>query len=402
MHGQKGDTSRERHVRTTRPSYKPAMRRLFLQVHLWAGLIVGAVLSVVGVTGAMLVFLEPLTRSDYAHLAFPANQVPTPQWGAVDQWIAKSKAAYPDIEAVELIFAPGAAPVPAKVPVMVAPAHLQDGTEHHYLISINPVTNAPSGRAAIESSVTGLILFLHATLLVPVVGFDLVAWASVLMLISIGAGIYLWWPPAGKWRNAFLIKRGAKGRRLWLDVHNVTAVWLLLPLVTVILTGIYLSKAHWFDPTLDAVSGIRQPDFTTFSKPANTPGCRAATPGSALAAVLADHPGKIVRMIGLGEGGGAPIYIGLTTAGSDPRVLSTEVWVDQNCLSNRFARSGDDLSAAEWLKSQSRVFHADLGLGVVGAAMVFLTGIILPFLYVTGIVLWRKRVNGRKKRAQAT
>lgn len=64
------------------------------------------------------------------------------------------------------------------------------------------------------------------------------------MLVSLVTGLYLWWPRNRNWRVAFTLKRGARGRRRLLDLHNLFAVYLSVPLLIIALTGLYLSSRN--------------------------------------------------------------------------------------------------------------------------------------------------------------
>jgi uncharacterized iron-regulated membrane protein len=79
---------------------------------------------------------------------------------------------------------------------------------------------------------------------------DAIAWLAVAMLVSLLTGLYLWWPRNRNWRVAFTLKRGARGRRRLLDLHNLFAVYLYVPLLILAFTGLYFVKAQWIDPAV--------------------------------------------------------------------------------------------------------------------------------------------------------
>ena len=64
------------------------------------------------------------------------------------------------------------------------------------------------------------------------------------MLVSLVTGLYLWWPRNRNWRVAFTLKRGARGRRRLLDLHNLFAVYLYVPLFIIAFTGVYSSSRN--------------------------------------------------------------------------------------------------------------------------------------------------------------
>ena len=67
----------------------------------------------------------------------------------------------------------------------------------------------------------------------------------------------------------------------------------------------------------------------------------------------------------------------------------TEVWVHAQTGEIMIERPGEQLNLAEWVKSTLIPLHADLNLGLFGRVIVFLGGISLPLLFLSGFVLWR-------------
>jgi uncharacterized iron-regulated membrane protein len=85
-----------------------------------------------------------------------------------------------------------------------------------------------------------VIIRLHGNLLMGRAGRVYVGWLGLAMLALGISGLILWWPGRKRWRAAFLVKRGARGLRLYRDLHNAIGIWTLVVLMTVSFSGVYL------------------------------------------------------------------------------------------------------------------------------------------------------------------
>jgi uncharacterized iron-regulated membrane protein len=372
----------------------PRLRTIWLKVHLWFGLVVGLVLAIVGLSGAALVFAEPIVRAEHGDILFPNRPIAPPsEWAPIDTWVAKTKARYPELEQILVVAAPHAAPLPAAVPLVAGHLHHAEGApELHGAVAIDPATGDPLGMVVIEKTWWGWLINLHAALTVLPYGLFVTAFSGMFLLISVATGLYLWWPRNDRtWRQALTVKRGASGRRQLLDWHNVVAVWLLVPIVVATLSGVYLLRPMWFDWALRATSTLRVPEPADL-KPKAGAACEAT---QSLDRVLeigrAGQPDLKLRLLIIPEKAEAPYMLSLMPAGAPTRVAATELWIARDCAQVLFARPGGTLSMGETVKSWISPIHAEFALGIVGQILVALAGVSLPFLYVTGVWLWLKR-----------
>ena len=74
-----------------------------------------------------------------------------------------------------------------------------------------------------------------------VYGAEFFVFKPGLAMLALGiSGLILWWPGRKRWRAAFLVKRGARGLRLYRDLHNAIGIWTFVVLMTVSFSGVYL------------------------------------------------------------------------------------------------------------------------------------------------------------------
>ena len=116
-------------------------------------------------------------------------------------------------------------------------------------VTVNPNTGLPLGQFVYEDTYVSFITAFHSHFAavgrwLPW-GLTTLACLGVAMIVSMATGLYLWWPRNRNWYAAFTLKRGTQGRRRLLDLHNLFAVYLYVPLLVVALTGVDLTRPDW-------------------------------------------------------------------------------------------------------------------------------------------------------------
>src|SRR5207302_1046831 len=86
-----------------------------------------------------------------------------------------------------------------------------------------------------------VIVRLHGNLLMGRAGRVYVGWLGLAVLVLGISGLILWWPRRQRWRAAFLVKRGARGLRLYRDLHGAIGIWTFVVFITVSFSGVCLA-----------------------------------------------------------------------------------------------------------------------------------------------------------------
>ena len=381
------------------------LRQFWLWLHWALGLSIGFVLALVGLTGALLVFVEPLAKWENGDILFPENIPPfeiTPE--KVDVWL-HAAADDPNFSHLEVagIEYPNAGHIPGTVPILFAHKENDTGEETHVVAAIHPVTDEILGSFVVEESFWIKLVFFHISLLLPF-GGELVSWATLFGFFSLLSGVILWWPKKN-WKKAFTVSRSLKNRRDWLTWHNAAGVYLLAPMIVLLYTGLAVVKPHWVDPVWNIVYPIREytpmvapqdpgngGDRKEGGKPHGQNDPHEISVSQAVAVALQENPGLVVRTISPANEFQKDVhFIGLMPPDADPRSLHTEVWVNTHTAEIMMERPGETLNVAEWVKSRLIPLHADLNVGIIGQVLVVLSGLSLPFLFIFGFVLWRMK-----------
>lgn len=374
----------------------PSARKVWLNLHLWLGLTVGLVLGMIGLTGSLLVFSEPMLKMEFgrSHFAVDGPPVLSP---AVDQWIANVRRSYSDIDAIDYIVGPGSS-LSGETTVRMG---ARTASGKNVRVNVDPYSGLPLGKYVWEDTYTSYIYGLHGALTTSIswrgFGRGVVAWIGLAMIVSMATGLYLWWPRNYNWRMAFTFKRGARGRRRLIDLHNILAVYLYVPLFVLAFTGVYFVRPTWIDPAVSLVSVPRTPDPNALARSSRPGSCPAkTTSGQAVAVAQARFPSTKLGLLTIPRPSGEPYEVELLSPDSFGLAAATKVFVERECPNILTAIDGKTTVAAEAFQSATRALHHDLMLGRFGQALVFVSGLILPVSFATGLLLWLdKRKNWR-------
>lgn len=232
------------------PRRKQNIRKIFRLAHLYAGLLAGTILSVVGITGSLYVFEPELTAllekkvyhtakdrslfEDDISMASYIEKTTNRQIESI-QWPKRGRETY--------VF-----------------KFFDDDGWYFFDQSTGELF---SGRKGLGNDIFTFILDLHTSLTLGKTGQIITGTASLLFaFLMLTTGIFLWWPSnKGRKKSSFKIKWDAKSKRLNYDLHNVSGFYFFVPLFILGFTG----SAFYFDDEMQWLV-----DKITFSEPAGT------------------------------------------------------------------------------------------------------------------------------------
>ena len=162
-------------------------KRWFGKWHTYLGIIAGAILAFVGVTGSILVFQDEIDRALNRELF---EVVAHQRKLSFDELVPLIKKNNPKLKFDYVLAGKGDSPLEAY-------STLNFKTEEQ--VFINPYNGKVSGKRIISSSFIRVVMELHRTLLIPTIGKYIVGMASLCMLILTISGLRLWVPK--KWSS---------------------------------------------------------------------------------------------------------------------------------------------------------------------------------------------------------
>lgn len=381
-------------------------RQLWLSIHLYLGLFIGALLVILGLTGSIAVFwaeidewLNPelltVTVPEQKNLAQRA-----PVYQSLDEIIRVARqAAAPDSrittvygarnrEAVYAVYA--SQPSGAWQRIFVDPYRAQ-------------VTGVRSYGANewIPNYFMDVIFQLHFSLLLGMNGQTLMAVCALLLLVSLITGLIVWWPTSGQWRKALTIKRGAGPVRFNLDLHKTLSLYLFPVLGAVLLSGVFMNLNEPFVWVTQLFSpATRQPQHTLTSIPIT--GIPSIGAEHAWAIATEHYPdGKFGGMFMPGNAEG--VYI--VTQKHVPKLSA--FWSERQIVIDQYSGEILDVRAPDARRSAGETFlewqwplHSGQAFGWPGRILIFLCGLACPVIYATGVIRWlqKRRVKVRSPR----
>ncbi|WP_293765112.1 PepSY-associated TM helix domain-containing protein [uncultured Aquitalea sp.] len=401
---------------------KQPIRQTAVLIHRWAGLSMAFFLLIAGLTGSLLAWYDELERlsSPQLFLARPA----TPHQAALDpiQLQKTVQAAYPQaaVNALPLDTQPGRTLLFRLSPGPNGPALTDDQ------VFVDPYSGAIVGARKWGDPSQGLknlmpfIYRLHYSLALDEAGVWILGGAALLWSLDCFAGAYLTFPaPARKnaaaparpwlrrWAVSWLIRHGGGAYKLTFDVHRASSLWLWAMLFMLAWSSVSFNLPQVYRPVMNALFSLQaeQPAPTVATNPAHRPVLdwpAAQARGRALMAALArDKRFQVLSEYALYYDPISARYTYSVRSSLDVsrRWGSTQVSFDGDSgalshvwLPTEGAR-GDTLGS--WLAS---LHMAAIG-GAPYKAFIMLMGLAVATLSGTGVAIWWKKRQGRRKAA---
>ncbi len=132
-------------------------------------------------------------------------------------------------------------------------------------------------------------------------GMDMVGWLSVLFIVVLLTGFYVWyWPGVRRWATALVIKRGRGAFAFNMSIHKVIGFVVWVPLLVVAFTGMAFAFPNlnsWFENATPA-----KRDFFLWTPPddaisGEADGRERIDVDAALAAIEERYPERAVQSI---------------------------------------------------------------------------------------------------------
>lgn len=238
------------------------MKKIFAKIHLWLSLPLGIVLTIVCLSGAVLVFEGEITRALHPELyrvAAPADARPL----RPSQLAGRIGAQMPDsLHLVSLQLS-----ARSDEPCMAA--FRETGRRQ---LSVDPYTGNVNGWAE-SPAFFGTVRKLHRWLLDPPpskgeksVGKAIVGVSTLALVLILVSGLILWIPRSRKALRNRLKVSYSDGRRFWHDCHVTLGFYATLLLLVMALTGLTWSFG-WYRTAAYALFGGPQQTVAAQEKP---------------------------------------------------------------------------------------------------------------------------------------
>ncbi len=340
-------------------------------------MIAGAVLVLLGVTGAILAFEEPIDHALNPGLFYvQPRSAPIPVSGI----LATLKKTFPHKRVTMLML--------GKAPDLSTMA-LVKGVGSAY---VDPYTGRIMGTRN-NQYFTQTVHQLHIRLLLGNTGSSILGVASIVLVFLTLSGIYLWWP---------LKRVTVAGRKSWrrfnFDLHHAVGFYSSLFLLILAFTGVMVAFGEYTVPAMYKLTHSEPADVDTESAPVE--GARPISPDQALATATAALPGARLVSLMLPAGAEGSYRVGLHFPEDRTPGGRSQVYVDQFSGKVLSVENSRTAPAGARLVNLNRALHTgDIG-GLPTKILACLMSLAVVTQAYTGVAMWWKRSAPRKRAAQ--
>jgi uncharacterized iron-regulated membrane protein len=357
------------------------LRRAIFQIHLYTGLLIGALITLSGLTGSLLVFGQELDEALNPNLLCVS---PQGEPVSIQMVIDAVRQNYPthDLKRIKL------------------PQDIQSTYEvrlnfgERVKVYIDPYTNQILGSRTNDNSIKEFVYVLHAEMFAGEIGKTVIGISAILLLLLIITGVIVWWPGRKHLRRGLTIQRKASWKRINHDIHNVFGIFAMPLLLLSAITGVYLIFHAPFERVVAWLTG---------SSP------RLAPPR------VASHKGegflpldRIVKNADAALPEGKTTWVILPSSPTAAIIVRKKLPAEMHPVGRSFVHldpcTGEVLLVENALQAPpgTRMINTlyPLHTGVAGGfftrVLQFICGLVPAVLYVSGFIKWWNRIVVKK------
>jgi uncharacterized iron-regulated membrane protein len=367
---------------------------LWRTLHRWLGILLGAWFALVGLTGAVLVFEDPVDA--WLNPALLTTHRRGPQ--LPPELIVERAVDEHDLGRVERIRLPQAAGEVYRLTLRVSPSRRVGSQRIEAMF--DPVNGALLGTRKVEE--LGLaspyllktLYEFHRSVLLGTAGSNIVGIAGFLLLASAISGSVAAWPrKRAAWKRLVWVNPRASVTRIVFDVHRSFGAAVLALLLLSTLTGATLVYLNYVRELVSLFSEVAPFPVVPWR------GGAEAEPksfGDIVAAVHAAYPERAITEIHgpPRQTGGYLFY--LRAPGDEHRLGDTILWVHPVTAEILVERSDRTRTAGEAVMHWLFPLHSGTAFGRIGMIVMCATGLAPLLLVASGLWVWLRKRRGEK------
>jgi uncharacterized iron-regulated membrane protein len=387
-----------------------ARRKLWLQIHLYLGLFIGAVLVIISLSGSLIVFatqLDAWLNADIMHANVPPHEA---RFRPFEEIIASAQTVIPPNGRLA-----GRLSLPQQPSDVFEIDYNIPPSPDIYQVFVNPYSAEVLGQrlwgtfdscCSWHGPLMAMIYRFHDSFWLGSTGSILTGTTALLMLVSLISGIVLWWPSRGRLRVALTIKRRASKERFNYDLHKIFGIYAAVVLFILLFTGAYLSLQVPFPTQVKALVNVFSPlsEQTQLFESTPTASQMPIDIGQAVSIANQIFPEGVVTTVFLPVGDTGVFKI-LKHQGNKILFPSRQRTVIIDAYSGKVLYQTDQsrCTSGDIFDEWQLALHSGEAFGLTGQIIVLIAGLTPLVLYVTGIIRWlQKRKAHQLKTARQT
>lgn len=370
-------------------------RRVWLTLHLYLGLGLGALFALLGLTGSVLVFYLDVDAALNPRIRVAA---PVPAAPAPEAVLRRLQALHPERHGpwrIEM-------PLAADAPLMARYSNPVETAGRGFaplMLTLDPATLEATSQRFWGDYAVSWLYDLHYTLLLRQPGTTAVGIAGLAMLVSLLTGLWLWWPSRARLAAALrpVLRSGAL--RKTYDLHVLGGIYGLLVLAALAFTGSALALSEQTRWLVGGLSPLRAPLRPGAGLLAD--GAAAISLDEAARVARGRFPDAELRWVESPGAAGGPIVLRLWQPGEPGRRFPrTQVWVHPASGEILAVRNPRDNSGGDTFMAWLHPLHNGEALGLAGRWLACIAGLLPAMLLVTGWLRWRHKRRARRATAE--
>lgn len=393
------------------PIQRLLTRTTWLKIHVYLALIAGFFFALIGLTGSIGIYHEELDELLNPELVI---EQPSGKRQSLDKIIAAVQAAHPNR------YGSWTLEMPRSTHGMIT-AWYDKPKETFFelyaplMVSVNPYTAEVVASRFWGQTIVTWLLDLHTQLGFGRFGWNAVGVLGLLLMVSTGTGVYLWWPairgiwdafagaaryrlPSYRPSVAVRIPGKISMMRLAFNLHRIIGLFSALVLLLLAITGFNLSFPSIL-ATLVGSSGMEHGETGRTIISTATPNNHPVGLEAAEFVARSPFPKAELRRVTTPAGDSGIYRINLRQGNEvNRRHPYTTVWVDRWSGQIKEVRDPSGFTRGETLSTWIWPTHTGEAFGGTGRFIWFLSGIGLFVLYVSGLLHWLHRRGKVKDR----
>ena len=372
-------------------------KRIIRKIHLWLGLASGLVVFLVSITGCIYVFEQEINQLLQTGVYRDVEPRKAPM--LLPHELTEHITPLLDGEPIRM----NATLYPAGDRASVIWVRGQDRQYTAYLQ--NPYTGEVIHIMPYSINFWAIVLGIHTSLLIPEVGGDIVAAATLIFVVMLLSGLFLWFPASKKgYKQRFKVKWSASPKRLTYDLHNVLGFYTLWVLIFVAITGLVWSYSwvegavYWVASGGQTTTTMSEEVHSTFSPDATQTAPDVLHPvDQSFQALARQYPEVREYFINYPTDSVAPLYVRIHTERGSFYNRHDGYQLDQYSGEVLQSIRWNDRNGGEIVREANYNIHTGAILGLPGKVLAFFASLIAASLPVTGTMIWWRRQKKKRK-----
>jgi uncharacterized iron-regulated membrane protein len=363
------------------------------KIHLWLGLSSGIIVFIIAITGCLYAFQEEIQNITEEYRFVEKRNEPFLPPSQLEQ-IAKKELPGKALHAIKYNGAEKSAEA----------IFFHYEPTYYYIVYLNPYSGKIQETANMDEGFFRFILDGHYYLwLPPEIGQPIVASATLIFLVLLLSGLYLWFPRnknAAKQRFSFKWKKETKWKRKNYDLHNITGFYILLIALIFAITGLVWGF-QWFAYSYYTVTGGEK--SLIYEDPVSTK--KTIAPSKSLDKIwtLMQKEYPTAKSIEVHPPENDSTAIAANANPEEGTYWKTDYrYFDQYTLEEKEVKhlygKYKDAAISDKLMRMNYDLHTGTVFGLAGKIFAFLISLLIASLPVSGFYIWW----GRNKKSKST